>query len=128
MMRCKWSGFSFVAWLTKRETGTIAFSSMESAPTCTLDLIAGAAEGMNGRVWRRHGRREDSVSMASPNRSSSLRSRPMRAFIVFSIVLSTSFDYGRDPSYKFDNTELTGCGLGPLYAGHQYLSLIQRLH
>ena len=32
--------------------GSIAFSSMESAPFCTLDLIVGAAEVMNGRVWR----------------------------------------------------------------------------
>ena len=68
------------------QPGTIAFSSMKSAPPCTLDLIVGATEVMNSRVWRRH----DQIPLhpvqpiprgSAPHRSArrkSLRAQPAR--------------------------------------------------
>jgi hypothetical protein len=52
----------------------------------------------------------------------------MRAFIVF--VLSFQLlRLWKQPVAQVDNTELTGIvGLRPLHAGHQSLSLVQRLH
>src|SRR6266849_9422501 len=39
---------------TKLQPGPSPFHRWNLRLPCTLDLIVGAAEGMNGRVWRRH--------------------------------------------------------------------------
>jgi hypothetical protein len=48
------------------QQGPSPFHRWNLRPPCTLDLIVGAAEGMNGRVWRRHDQLPPTSCSTSP--------------------------------------------------------------